>query len=88
MIKPQFEAGREKVGKKGIIRDINVHREVVEDINNFCNSIGLSIVGLSYSPIKGTEGNIEYLAHIIKDENVINIDNLINDIVLQSHEKL
>ncbi len=66
LIKPQFEAGREKVGKKGVVRDIEVHREVIEKVMEFAKEIGFSILNLEYSPIKGPEGNIEYLLHIQK----------------------
>ncbi|EOC99611.1 TlyA family RNA methyltransferase [Caldisalinibacter kiritimatiensis] len=89
LIKPQFEAGREKVGKKGIVRDINVHREVIYSINEFCSSIDLSIKDLTYSPIRGTGGNIEYLTHIVKNDVKNNdIENLIEKVVAQSHKEL
>lgn len=61
LIKPQFEAGKEKVGKKGVVRDPAVHLEVVMKILGLCEEIGLQVWGLDYSPIKGPEGNIEYL---------------------------
>ena len=61
LIKPQFEAGREKVGKKGVVRDKAVHLEVIESVAMFAGSIGFEALGLEYSPIKGPEGNIEYL---------------------------
>ena len=64
LIKPQFEAGREEVGKKGVVRDEAVHREVVRSIVEFAPTIGLSVLGLDYSPIRGPEGNIEYLCHL------------------------
>lgn len=64
LIKPQFEAGREKVGKKGVVTDSKVHEEVVEKIENFAASIGFRIAGLDFSPIKGPEGNIEYLLYL------------------------
>jgi len=64
LIKPQFEAGREKVGKKGVVRDPGVHCEVIEEIIRFAESTGFFIHGLTYSPIKGPEGNIEYLLYI------------------------
>ena len=64
LIKPQFEAGREKVGKKGVVRDPAVHMEVIENIINFVREIGFTVLNLEYSPIKGPEGNIEYLIHI------------------------
>lgn len=61
LIKPQFEAGREKVGKKGVVRDPRVHLEVIEKVMEFARSLDLQILGLDFSPIKGPEGNIEYL---------------------------
>ena len=61
LIKPQFEAGREKVGKKGVVKDIAVHKEVIRNIVDFAFEIGLNVINISYSPIKGPEGNIEYL---------------------------
>jgi 23S rRNA (cytidine1920-2'-O)/16S rRNA (cytidine1409-2'-O)-methyltransferase len=64
LIKPQFEAGREKVGKHGVVRDISVHRQVVGDMLSFSIKTGFRIKGLTYSPIKGPEGNIEYLAYL------------------------
>jgi 23S rRNA (cytidine1920-2'-O)/16S rRNA (cytidine1409-2'-O)-methyltransferase len=64
LIKPQFEAGREKVGKKGVVRDPKVHEEVIKNIAEFSLGLGFSIKGLSYSPIKGPEGNIEYLLYL------------------------
>ena len=67
LIKPQFEAGRDKVGKKGVVRERSVHEEVVRKILDYADSIGFEIVNLEYSPIKGPEGNIEYLMHIRKD---------------------
>ncbi len=69
LIKPQFEAGREKVGKKGVVREESVHIEVVKKIIDFADYLGFSILHLDYSPIKGPEGNIEYLLHIKKDES-------------------
>lgn len=68
LIKPQFEAGKEKVGKKGVVRDPKVHLEVVERIISFAAENGFSVLHLEYSPIKGPEGNIEYLIHIRKNE--------------------
>ena len=67
LIKPQFEAGREKVGKKGVVRDKAVHEEVVERIIEFASQNGFFVKNLEYSPIKGPEGNIEYLVYIRKD---------------------
>ena len=64
LIKPQFEAGREEVGKKGVVRDSAVHCQVIHSILDFAPQIGLSVMGLDYSPIKGPEGNIEYICHM------------------------
>lgn len=66
LIKPQFEAGREKVGKKGVVRDRRVHEEVVRNVTNMASELGFEILGLDYSPIRGPEGNIEYLMHLRK----------------------
>ncbi|MDI6705385.1 MAG: TlyA family RNA methyltransferase [Bacillota bacterium] len=63
LIKPQFEAGRDKVGKKGIVKDPHVHLEVVESIAGFMQDLGLRVMGLTYSPITGSDGNIEYLIY-------------------------
>ena len=68
LIKPQFEAGREKVGKKGVVRDKAVHREVMEKVVALAFSGGYSPLGLTYSPIKGPEGNIEYLLYLRREE--------------------
>ena len=64
LIKPQFEAGREKVGKKGVVRDKKVHIEVIKKVIDFAMELGFQVLGLEYSPIKGPEGNIEYLMYI------------------------
>ncbi len=69
LIKPQFEAGKDKVGKKGVVRDIGVHREVVRDILDFCRENQLSCQGLDYSPIRGPEGNIEFLLWLKNSDN-------------------
>lgn len=69
LIKPQFEAGKEKVGKKGVVRDPKVHQEVIELVTDFAVSIGFDILNLEFSPIRGPEGNIEYLLHIYKPEH-------------------
>lgn len=70
LIKPQFEAGKEKVGKKGVVRDEKVHVEVIEKIFDFIEILGFSYLALDYSPIKGPEGNIEYLIYIEKNESL------------------
>lgn len=68
LIKPQFEAGREKVGKKGVVRDASVHEEVIHTVIDFAVEQGFCVKNLEYSPIKGPEGNIEYLVHLKKVE--------------------
>lgn len=92
LIKPQFEAGREKVGKKGVVRYKNVHIEVIEMVVEFAKSIGFNVLNLDFSPIKGPEGNIEYLLHIEKGENADTINktdlDLINKIVEKAHDTL
>lgn len=69
LIKPQFEAGREKVGKKGVVRDPEVHFEVIEKVVNFSDELGFKLLDIEFSPIKGPEGNIEYLIHLKKESN-------------------
>lgn len=90
LIKPQFEAGRDKVGKKGVVRDKRTHIEVIKNIYEFCEDINLSMIGLTYSPVKGAEGNIEYLAHIVTANRKISIDKdlFIRKVVDLSHENL
>lgn len=88
LIKPQFEAGKEKVGKKGVVKDIAVHKEVVLGIYDFALENGFGVSGLDFSPIKGPEGNIEYLIYLKKNgENAVKRDK-IDQIVTLSHEKL
>jgi len=73
LIKPQFEAGREKVGKKGVVREKHVHIEVIEKIITFCrDEMGFFISGLSYSPVRGPEGNIEYLLYLSSGKVPVN----------------
>lgn len=67
LIKPQFEAGREKVGKKGVVRDPAVHREVIEEVTSFAQNNGFEVLGIDFSPIRGPEGNIEYLMYARKN---------------------
>ena len=88
LIKPQFEAGREKVGKKGVVRELSTHVEVVEMIVDYARANGFRTLHLSYSPIKGPEGNIEYLLHITKDENRDNEEFDIKALVEESQESL
>ena len=87
LIKPQFEAGREEVGKKGVVRDAAVHRRVVAGILDFAAGMGLSPQGLDFSPIRGPEGNIEYICHLKNgDEPPAALD--IDAVVRASHENL
>ncbi len=90
LIKPQFEAGREKVGKKGVVREKKVHLEVINEIVEFCNNINLRVSDITYSPITGATGNIEYLAYIIKESNCIKTisDLQIQNIVKDAHKNL
>ena len=89
LIKPQFEAGKEKVGKKGVVRDVNVHTEVVETITSFALEHGFTLLGLTFSPIKGPEGNIEYLMYIEKAETPENrVEFNVAELTAQSHEVL
>lgn len=87
LIKPQFEAGREEVGKKGVVRDEAVHRQVVREILDFAPTAGLSVCGLDYSPIKGPEGNIEYICHM-KNGCFPPADINIDAVVEASHQAL
>lgn len=70
LIKPQFEAGRDKVGKKGVVREKSTHKEVLDDFVSLADSLGFKILGLTFSPVKGPEGNIEFLGHLSLDEVV------------------
>ncbi|SCG83319.1 putative protein yqxC [Proteiniborus sp. DW1] len=89
LIKPQFEAGRDKVGKKGVVRDIKVHKEVIREIYSFCLSIGLNFAALTYSPVKGAEGNREYLVHLVKNKvDEFDIEKQIENVVNESHDEL
>ena len=90
LIKPQFEAGREKVGKKGVISDPKVHIEVIQETLCKVKKIGFFIKGLSYSPITGPAGNIEFLAYLSKkrDGEILNIKEEIYEIVKKAHKEL
>jgi len=86
LIKPQFEAGRENVGKKGVVRDPKIHKDVIVKVLAVCHELGLGVKGLGFSPIKGPEGNIEYLLWAKKgasDEDVS-----IDEVVAQAHSSL
>ena len=87
LIKPQFEAGRDQVGKKGVIRDPQIHKQVLDDFVELANTLGFTILGLTFSPVKGPEGNIEFLGHLtLADAEGIQPDTA--DIVAQAHETL
>lgn len=86
LVKPQFEAGREKVGKKGVVRDPAVHREVLESFISALAPLGFSLAGLTFSPVRGPEGNIEYLAWLKTGGESMEAD--CGEIVRQSHEAL
>lgn len=89
LVKPQFEAGREQVGKKGIIRDINVHREVVNNVIAYAESNDLYPYGLTFSPVTGAKGNIEYLLYLKKNKSDnFDVVETINSIVSESHQEL
>jgi 23S rRNA (cytidine1920-2'-O)/16S rRNA (cytidine1409-2'-O)-methyltransferase len=93
LIKPQFEAGREKVGKKGVVRDKSVHEEVILKIVHYVIGLDFRIKEISFSPIKGPEGNIEYLLYLTTQQGEIcfdveDIDNYVKTIVDKAHEKL
>lgn len=90
LIKPQFEAGRDKVGKKGVVRDSAVHREVIEKIIAFSLSNGYNVCGLTFSPVKGPEGNIEYLIHLQRSQEPVCLlpENAAEKTVEESHREL
>ncbi len=90
LIKPQFEAGREKVGKKGVVREPETHIEVIQKIVDFVTSEGLCAAGLTYSPVKGPEGNIEYLIHVKRNSGCAGTvgPEYIEQVVAQAHQEL
>lgn len=87
LIKPQFEAGREKVGKKGVVREKSTHIEVIQNCFAYAKENGFFVRELEFSPVKGPEGNIEYLYHLVKSGD-IDIDIDIENVVSTAHEKL
>jgi len=88
LIKPQFEAGKDKVGKKGIIRDSNIHFDVIKNMMDFCREIDLGIYGLTYSPITGATGNIEFLIYLKNDFNSVVNDESILAVIEEAHSTL
>ena len=90
LIKPQFEAGKGLVGKKGVVKDPQIHKDVIVKVIDFAHQNGFSVLGLTYSPVKGPEGNIEYLVHLQKSgKPVCNVDReMIDSVVDGSHQQL
>ncbi|MEA4988856.1 MAG: TlyA family RNA methyltransferase [Anaerovorax sp.] len=91
LVKPQFEAGRNQVGKNGIVREKSTHLEVLHKVADYALEAGFTIGGLTYSPVTGAKGNIEYLMYLCKDESsceALNYDELAESIVNASHEEL
>ena len=93
LVKPQFEAGREKVGKKGVVRDAKVHEAVLNEVISFAAANGFQVLGADYSPIRGPEGNIEYLLYLKKSKEADTFEEeawkkQVKDLVLRSHESL
>ena len=87
LIKPQFEAGKDKVGKKGVVRDPQTHKEVLDGFVTLANELGFKILGLTFSPVKGPEGNIEFLGHLtLADKTGIEPDTAL--VVSQAHDTL
>lgn len=87
LIKPQFEAGREQIGKNGIIKDRTIHEKVLERVTTFAQTHGFSVEGLDYSPIQGGQGNIEFLAYMNKSASPSKVSCDIGQVVAQAHEE-
>ena len=87
LIKPQFEAGKDKVGKKGVVREPETHKEVLDNFVELANALDFRILGLTFSPVKGPEGNIEFLAHLTLD-TVTGIEPDTEDVVAKAHQSL
>lgn len=91
LIKPQFEAGKEKVGKNGVVRDPDIHKQVLYDILTWCLESGFVVEGLTFSPVKGPKGNIEFLLHIRKNENIqetFDINEIVSKVVDEAYAEL
>ncbi|MGN9164134.1 TlyA family RNA methyltransferase [Tissierellaceae bacterium HCP3S3_D8] len=88
LIKPQFEAGRDKVGKKGIVRDREIHVEVLQDIMNISEDLGLGVNSMSFSPVTGAKGNIEFLIHLVNNAESRYAHNMIGALVDEAHSTL
>ena len=88
LIKPQFEAGREQIGKNGIVKDKAVHQAVLKNVTSFAVDFGFTVKGLDFSPIQGGHGNIEFLAHLEKSDSAQNkVLEQISDITNKAHEE-
>ena len=98
LIKPQFEAGREQVGKKGVVREPKIHEDVIKRVIGYATEAGYTVIGLDHSPIRGPEGNIEYLLHLSTDskddscdtsaKGIDVSDDMIKKLVSSAHEEL
>ena len=89
LIKPQFEAGKDKIGKKGVVRELSTHIDVVRMIFDFSLENGFDVLNLDFSPVKGPEGNIEYLIYLRKSEDATSyLEREIEEIVQTSHSTL
>ncbi len=98
LIKPQFEAGREQVGKKGVVREPKIHEDVIKHVIGYATDAGYTVIGLDHSPIRGPEGNIEYLMHLSADKTIDSCDeaakgidvsdDMIKTLVSSAHEEL
>ena len=93
LVKPQFEAGKDKVGKKGVVREPEIHREVIHKVADCAKELNFTLSGLDFSPIKGPEGNIEYLLYLKKEENSSETENVLTDarieeVVSAAHQSL
>ena len=88
LVKPQFEAGRENIGKKGVVRDKKVHVSVIDEITSFAVENGFDLLGADFSPVKGPEGNIEYLIYAAKDDDAQPFEFDVKRLVAESHSRL
>lgn len=88
LVKPQFEAGRDQIGKNGIVKDKSIHEKVLREVTSFALNYGFTVKGLTFSPIQGGHGNIEFLAHLVKSDVPENlVSHLIEEVVQRSHEE-
>ncbi|CAM2998803.1 cell division protein FtsJ [Streptococcus agalactiae LMG 14747] len=88
LVKPQFEAGRDQIGRNGIVKDKSIHEKVLREVTSFALNYGFTVKGLTFSPIQGGHGNIEFLAHLVKSDVPENlVSHLIEEVVRRSHEE-